>query len=86
MVNITQLRVVSECHTVEFATLCGTIAYLQCGIRWMHEHQDYDDDEEFDYANDGDGTTAEQLLGISFLFVTKEGEYLWIDCIATFVL
>lgn len=51
MAKITWLRAASEHHTAKFATLRGVIAYVQCGIRWMREHWDYDSDDESDDAD-----------------------------------
>ncbi|XP_022871206.1 uncharacterized protein LOC111390401 [Olea europaea var. sylvestris] len=57
MADITQLRVASEHHTVEFATLREAITLVQRGIRWMREHWDYESDaqdsEDGDVGDDG---------------------------------
>lgn len=72
MAKITQLGAASEHHTVEFAILRGAISYVQRGIWWMREHQDYDGDDEFDDTNYSDDAVADQLIEIPLSFVTKK--------------
>lgn len=73
MAEITQWQAASVLHTVEFATLKGTIAYVQRGIWWMHEYWDYKTDADDSMMWTMDMVVLHSSLGISLSFVTKRG-------------
>lgn len=56
--EITQLWAASERHAAKFATLRGTIAYVQRRIQWMHEHWDYDADYDNSVEEDDGNDVA----------------------------
>lgn len=60
MPKFIELQATTERHTMEFATVRSTIAYIQHRIQWFCEHWDDEDDgDNSDEATDGDDIAAD---------------------------